>query len=85
MKVFSYTQWQYNLLNTGNTSTRLECRSCAEEINIGYVIAHDLSEVDAQIDTDTGQQCSSCLAMFLSTTNWTVEPPKITIVKQRGE
>ena len=82
MKVFSYSQWQYDLLmneaTTGSTDEDvMECVSCGDEIGIGYVRAMDKDKVDDQINTDEGQRCSDCLAMFLSTTSHDVTSPAI--------
>ena len=82
MKVFSYSQWQYDLLmneaTTGSTDEDvMECVSCGDEIGIGYVRAMDKDKVDDQINTDEGQQCSNCLAMFLSTTSHDITLPEV--------
>ena len=74
MQVFSYSKWQYELEKDDDV---MECVTCGDEMGIGYVIADTEDEVDSLINTDRGQQCSACLAMFLSTTNHSVTPPTI--------
>ena len=74
MKVFSYSKWQYELEKDDDV---MECATCGDEMGIGYVIADTEDEITNLINTDRGQQCSSCLAMFLSTTNHSVTPPTI--------
>ena len=75
MKVFSYSQWKYDLMQ--NTDYAMECTTCGDETGMTYIIANTEDEVDSLINTDQGQQCSSCLAMFLSTTNHDVTSPTI--------
>ena len=74
MKVFSYSKWQYDLLKDDDV---MECVSCGDEIGIGYVRATDKDKVVEQINTDEGQQCSNCLAMFLSTTYSDITLPEV--------
>jgi len=74
MNVFSYSQWQYDLMQDDDV---MECSTCGDEAGITYVIANTEDEVDSLINTDRGQQCSACLAMFLSTTKHTVTPPTV--------
>jgi len=74
MKVFSYSKWQYDLLKDDDV---MECVTCGDEIGIGYVIGIDEYKIDDQINTDKGQQCSHCLAMFLTTTSYDITPPAI--------
>ena len=74
MKVFSYSKWQYDLMQDDDV---MECVSCGDEAGITYIISHTEDEVDSLINTDRGQQCSACLAMFLSTTNHDVTSPTI--------
>jgi len=74
MKVFSYSQWKYELEKDDDV---MECATCGDEMGIGYVIADTEDEVTNLINTDRGQQCSACLAMFLSTTNHDVTLPTI--------
>jgi|TARA_R110000765_G_scaffold16600_1_gene46463 hypothetical protein len=74
MNVFSYSQWQYDLMQDDDV---MECSTCGDEAGITYIIANTEDEVDSLINTDRGQQCSACLAMFLSTTKHTVTPPTV--------
>ena len=74
MKVFSYSKWRYDLLKDDDV---MECVTCSDEIGIGYVIAIYEYKVDDQINTDKGQQCSNCLAMFLSTTYSGITLPEV--------
>jgi hypothetical protein len=37
-----------------------------------WLTDEELDKIYKQVDTDTGQQCGSCLAMFLCSTNYTV-------------
>jgi hypothetical protein len=66
MRVFEYSTWQYDLYKNDQCRDEMECVTCGEEINIGYVMALSADKVDDQINTDEGQRCSGCLAMFLS-------------------
>ena len=75
MKVFSYSQWKYDLMQ--NADDAMECTTCGDETGMTYIMANTEDEVDGLINTDQGQQCSSCLAMFLSTTNHDVTSPTI--------
>jgi DNA-directed RNA polymerase subunit RPC12/RpoP len=74
MKVFEYSNWRYDI---GRHNDIMECVTCGEEISIGYVMALSADKVDDQINTDEGQRCSDCLAMFLSTTSHDVTSPAI--------
>ena len=74
MKVFSYSKWRYDLLKDDDV---MECVTCSDEIGIGYVRAMDKERVVEQINTDEGQQCSNCLAMFLSTTSHDITLPEV--------
>ena len=74
MKVFSYSKWQYDLLKDDDV---MECVTCGDEIGIGYVKAMYKERVVEQINTDEGQQCSNCLAMFLSTTYRDITLPEV--------
>ena len=74
MRVFSYSKWQYDLMQDDDV---MECSTCGDEAGITYVVANTEDEVDSLINTDRGQQCSACLAMFLSTTNHNVTAPTI--------
>jgi len=77
MKIYSYSKWQYDLDNsTEDIDSRddaMECVSCDDEIGMGYVVA-DRWDFYLQINTDKGQQCGNCLALFLSTTNHDITP-----------
>ncbi len=88
MKVFSYSKWQYELEKDWayiygyqeakpKSDDVMECSTCGDEMGIGYIIADTEDEVTNLINTDRGQQCSACLAMFLSTTNHSVTPPTV--------
>ena len=74
MRVYSYSKWQYDLMQDDDV---MECRTCGDEAGITYVMATTEDEVDSLINTDKGQQCSSCLAMFLSTIKFDVTSPTI--------
>ena len=79
MKIYNMSDWQYKQI-TGKDY--MECQSCDDEIGEGYLIVEikgrrkltdeELDKIYKQVDTDTGQQCGSCLAMFLCSTNYTV-------------
>ena len=72
MNIFSYSIWQYR---SDQDNDVMECTTCGDETGIGYIIAHNESDISDMVNTDRGQQCSSCLAMFLSTTKYDVTPP----------
>ena len=74
MKVFSYSKWQYDLLKDDDV---MECVTCGDEIGIGYVMAMYKERIAEQIDTDEGQRCGNCLAMFLSTTYRDITLPEV--------
>ena len=77
MRVFEYSIWQYDLYKNDRYRDEMECVTCGEEISIGYVIATHKERVIEQINTDEGQRCSNCLAMFLTTTSYDITPPAI--------
>ena len=77
MRVFEYSIWQYDLYKNDRYRDEMECVTCGEEISIGYVIATHKERVIEQINTDEGQRCSNCLAMFLTTTSYDITSPAI--------
>ena len=72
MKVFSYSQWQYDLSQDDDV---MECVTCGDETGLGYVMANTEDEVASLINTDNGQQCNSCFADLMTTANYTITPP----------
>jgi|TARA_Y100000034_G_scaffold33950_1_gene41606 hypothetical protein len=91
MKVFSLSSWQYELMTNSDV---MECRSCGDEIGIAYVVANikntwkltddEFGEIQKLVNTDQGQQCNSCLAMFLSSTGYDLTAPTISREEEKG-
>ena len=59
MRVYSFSQWQYE----GDV---FACQICDEEKGVMYVLADKLEEVEGLIDTPLGQRCGECLAQTLA-------------------
>ena len=65
MRVFTFSQWQYE----GDV---FACQICDEEKGVMYVLADKLEDVEGLIDTPLGQRCGECLAQTLAEQSWNV-------------
>jgi hypothetical protein len=65
MRVFTFSQWQYE----GDV---FACQICDEEKGVMYVLADKLEEVEGLVDTPLGQRCGECLAQTLAEQSWNV-------------
>ena len=59
MRVFTFSQWQYE----GDV---FACQICDEEKGVMYFLADKLEEVEGLVDTPLGQRCGECLAQTLA-------------------
>ena len=78
MRVFTFSQWQYEWEHSRFSSTSLPlgdvftCQICDEEKGVMYVLAEVREDVEGLIDTDDGQRCGECLAQTLTEQSWDV-------------
>ena len=70
MRVFTFSQWQYE----GDV---FACQTCDEEKGVMYFLADKLEEVEGLVDTPLGQRCGECLAQMLTEQPFSIEGNKI--------
>jgi len=70
MRVFTFSQWQYEILN--GECLVFACQPCDQEKGVMYILADKWEDVEGLIDTESGQQCGECLAQTLAEQSWNV-------------